>query len=166
MVLPSHMVEMAAYNEWQNEVVYELCAQLSDQERKQDRGMFFRSFHDTLDHILLIDDLICRYLEQGSPPEMKLQRQYDDFEALRAARVAFDAKLRRQAAAVTSAWLAEELVIWSERLHRQRRLPRGFLLTQMFNHQTHHRSQVTTHLYLLGIDYGSTDLPFNPKSML
>jgi hypothetical protein len=26
-----------------------------------------------------------------------------------------------------------------------------------------HRSQVTTHLHLMGVGYGSTDLPYNPE---
>jgi uncharacterized damage-inducible protein DinB len=34
----------------------------------------------------------------------------------------------------------------------------------MFNHQTHHRSQVTAMLRQMGIDYGNTDLPANPLS--
>ncbi|YAF94156.1 MAG: DinB family protein [Nodularia sp. CChRGM 3473] len=32
----------------------------------------------------------------------------------------------------------------------------------MFNHQTHHRSQITSELHKMGIDYGCTDLPYNP----
>jgi uncharacterized damage-inducible protein DinB len=164
MILPEYAGEMAAYNEWQNEVLYRLCADLDDGERKRDRGMFFRSIHDTLDHILLIDRLILRYLDDGAPPPMVLERQFDDFAALRAERVRFDAALRERATAMTAGWLSESLDIWSDRLGRRRQMPRGFMLTQMFNHQTHHRSQVTTHLHLAGVDYGSTDLPYNPKS--
>jgi uncharacterized damage-inducible protein DinB len=33
---------------------------------------------------------------------------------------------------------------------------------QMFNHQTHHRGQVTTLLKQTGIDPGITDLPWAP----
>jgi uncharacterized damage-inducible protein DinB len=32
------------------------------------------------------------------------------------------------------------------------------LLMHVFNHQTHHRGQVTTLLSQFGVDYGSTDL--------
>jgi DHA1 family bicyclomycin/chloramphenicol resistance-like MFS transporter len=34
----------------------------------------------------------------------------------------------------------------------------------MFNHATHHRSQATTALWAMGIDYGCTDIPFRPDS--
>ena len=33
---------------------------------------------------------------------------------------------------------------------------------QMFNHQTHHRGQITTLLSQEGMDYGVTDLPLMP----
>jgi len=47
---------------------------------------------------------------------------------------------------------------------RDRVHPRQFPLMQMFNHGTHHRSQVTSALHTMGIDYGSNDLPYNPLS--
>jgi len=31
-------------------------------------------------------------------------------------------------------------------------------VTHFFNHQTHHRGQITTLLAQLGIDYGATDM--------
>ena len=40
--------------------------------------------------------------------------------------------------------------------------PRWLCVTQMFNHQTHHRGQVTTLLRQAGIDPGVTDLPWAP----
>ncbi len=49
-------------------------------------------------------------------------------------------------------------------LDRVRRIPRGLWVTQMFNHQTHHRSQLTTGLHMMGLDYGRTDVPFRPDS--
>jgi uncharacterized damage-inducible protein DinB len=36
------------------------------------------------------------------------------------------------------------------------------LVAHVFNHQTHHRGQVTTLLSQMGHDIGSTDLPFMP----
>ncbi len=165
MILPDYAREMAAYNQWQNETLYDLCAGIGEAERTRDRGMFFRSIHDTLDHILLIDRLILRYVDDGNPPQdLSLDRVYDDFDELRTARQALDAELRARAESMTAEWLSEPMTFWSDRLGRERTLPRGFMITQMFNHQTHHRSQVTSQLHTLGIDYGNTDLPTNPKS--
>jgi uncharacterized damage-inducible protein DinB len=43
---------MAAYNAWMNERLYAACDQVPDDERKRDRGAFFKSIHGTLNHIL------------------------------------------------------------------------------------------------------------------
>jgi uncharacterized damage-inducible protein DinB len=45
---------------------------------------------------------------------------------------------------------------------RTRTLPTWVLVVHLFNHQTHHRGQLTTLLNQLGCDPGSTDLPFMP----
>ena len=39
---------------------------------------------------------------------------------------------------------------------------RWLLVAHLFNHQAHHRGQVTTLLAQRGLDVGSTDLPFMP----
>ena len=36
---------MARYNRWQNDVLFKLCDQIGDDERRRDRGMFFKSIH-------------------------------------------------------------------------------------------------------------------------
>jgi len=43
-----------------------------------------------------------------------------------------------------------------------RKLPRQLFLVQLFNHQTHHRSQITSELHKMGLDYGNTDVPYTP----
>jgi uncharacterized damage-inducible protein DinB len=68
---------------------------------------------------------------------------------------------------VGGAWLAgladEHDSAWLlEKANPGFRFTRASQLVQLFNHQTHHRSQATSELHKLGIDYGSTDLPYNP----
>ena len=43
---------MAEYNQWMNGKLYDGCARLSDEERKRDRGAFFKSIHGTLNHLV------------------------------------------------------------------------------------------------------------------
>ena len=45
----------AQYNKWANNRIYNCLKQLSDDERKKDRKAFFKSIHNTLNHILLAD---------------------------------------------------------------------------------------------------------------
>ncbi len=159
-------IEMARYNRWQNETLYGHCATLGEEALLRDEGLFFCSILATLDHILHVDRALVRYLHEGRPPEDfdPNQRVHEDFAALRAARESFDAGLEALFRDAPSGWLAEEFRFHSDRLGRERRLPRHFFVIQLFNHQTHHRSQVTSALHRLGIDYGATDLPMNPLS--
>ena len=52
MIAPEYCQLMARYNRWMNERLYALLAELSDAERKRDRGAFFGSMHGTLNHLL------------------------------------------------------------------------------------------------------------------
>ena len=45
----------ARYNQWMNEKLYAVCAEIDDGERKRDRGAFFKSIHGTLNHLLFGD---------------------------------------------------------------------------------------------------------------
>jgi uncharacterized damage-inducible protein DinB len=52
---------------------------------------------------------------------------------------------------------------WQSRLYGfTQTQPRWVLVTQMFNHQTHHRGQLHTLLTQLGVDVGPTDVPLSP----
>ena len=163
MILPDYVRHMALYNEWQNEQLFGICAELGEVELQRDRGLYFGSIHDTLDHILFIDRLILGYCREGKRPSVSRERQCQSFAELQRARKLWDSELLGWADEVTPEYLAEPIFIPPDRSGRDRQQPRGFMITQMFNHQTHHRSQVTSHLHSQGIDYGVTDLPFNPK---
>lgn len=159
-------VELSRYNRWQNEKLYEACAKLGDDVLERDLELFFGSIVATLDHILLVDHAIVDFLKSGEPPSgfEPLRRLHDDFASLRAAREAFDRDLEALFVDAPEGWLAEIIGFESEVVGGERRFPRAFMATQLFNHQTHHRSQVTSALHRLGVDYGNTDMPWNPIS--
>jgi uncharacterized damage-inducible protein DinB len=159
-------IEMALYNKWQNDKLFGLCDALSDQDRMQDRGLYFGSIHRTLDHILMVDRVLWHFTVHGEPPKDwdANKKLYDDYPTLRQERIAFDAALLDALRARSDAWLDETVAYHHPRLGRKRSHPRQFTLMQLFNHATHHRSQVTSTLHQMGIDYGSTDLPYNPLS--
>ena len=43
MITPDYVKMMASYNQWMNSRLYELCANLSEEELKRDRMAFFKS---------------------------------------------------------------------------------------------------------------------------
>jgi uncharacterized damage-inducible protein DinB len=154
----------ARYNRWMNAKVYDTAALLSDEERKRDRAAFFGSIHNVLNHLLVADRIWLGRLT-GRVPEPGFmadgiksldQELASDFAELRRQRDHTDAALDAWAATVTSEALAGNLRMfrkgqWSE-------IPAWWAVSQLFNHQTHHRGQITTLLFQAGHDPGVTDL--------
>lgn len=154
---------MADYNRWMNEKLYDACAKLSDDERKRQRGAYFDSIHGTLNHILWGDRIwLGRFNGKDYPSPPIREWLHGDFAALRAARINHDKEIGDWAAGVSEAWLREPMT-WKSSLYSVTRThPRWVFVTQMFNHQTHHRAQVATLLFQCDIDIGITDLPMLP----
>jgi len=154
---------MAAYNRWMNDRIYESLATLPDAERKKDRGAFFGSIHGTLNHLYFGDwAWMARFQDGDRPPYRIGEIIYDEFARLREARVDMDARIIAWAENLEPTWLSTPLTFRSVIDVRQRTLPAWVLVGHMFNHQTHHRGQLTTLMSQMGIDPGVTDLPWLP----
>lgn len=155
---------LAQYNRWINERLYELCSRLSDEERKRDVGAFFKSIHGTLNHLLLGDRVwLGRFLGEPFAVTSLAQELYSDFTQLRTERSKTDAKIVDWAGTLTEANLAGELSYISVINPRPCRYPLWFAVGHFFNHQTHHRGQLTTLLSQCGVDPGITDLIWLPE---
>ena len=162
---------LARYNRWFNVRLYAACEKLSDADRQSDRGAFFKSIHHTLQHIVWGDKMwLQRFASQGVPfnalPAALLQLPegasytadlFLDWDEMRAARGQIDAAIQ--------SWLADMPVSFITQTMRygntkgvQRAHPMWQALSHFFNHQTHHRGQVTTLLAQAGVDVGVTDL--------
>lgn len=160
---------LARYNQWMNRKLYNVCAQLDDSERKRDRGAFFKSIHGTFNHLLVGDSVwLGRFTRDaaagprdsaGQPFAITAlaQELHADFGQLTRERERIDTLLLAYANQLDEAQLTSEVryktiagdsqghVLW-------------WALGHLFNHQTHHRGQVTTLLSQAGLDVGSTDL--------
>jgi len=160
------------YNQAMNERLFAACAQLSVEQFNEDRGAFFGSVARTLNHILIADVYWLRRFACGETSTALLdadgelvritaldQLVYADLGALQQWRSKIDA----------------DIVACMERLEQEQadlsqimthRLADGSsteftwnkALCHWFNHQTHHRGQVTTLLTQMGTDVGLTDL--------
>ena len=159
-----YIVTMAQYNQWMNRKVYEVAANLSDNQRVADRGAFFKSVQATLGHLIWADKMwMSRFLNR---PEYVIERSTIDelsFADMKELRFEIDAEILQWAETVKETWLASDL-IWTSQMY-QKTFTRPVLLCvmQLFNHQTHHRGQVTTLLTQYGLDVGVTDLPLIPQ---
>ena len=161
MITPAYVRTMARYNSEMNRRLYAGAARLSDQQRKADRGLFWKSLHGTLNHLMWGDrQWMSRF--DGWPantvPNPQSPTLYEDFDALRAERIKADARIEDLAGRVDQAWLDADLVWWSGAAKAEMRRPKGPLMVHFFNHQTHHRGQAHAALTACGVDPGDTDL--------
>lgn len=156
---------LARYNRWMNEKIFDSAARLSDEERKRDRGAFFGSIHNVMNHILVADRIWLGRLA-GRVPEPGFigvdgiksldQEIAADFDALRRERDETDAAIASWAEGLSAEQLAGTFRV--VRKGQSRVIPVWWAATQLFNHQTHHRGQITTLLFQAGVDPGATDV--------
>lgn len=164
MDLVRYACAMASYNRWMNERVYEVCSTLSDEERKRDVGAFFKSIHGTLNHILLADRIwMGRFSGKAFQFKSLDQELYSDFSQLRTERRNEDDRIIAWVESLTAEDSARELSYTSAVAPQPRRYPLWFAVTHFFNHQTHHRGQVTNLISQRGLDPGVTDLIWLPE---
>jgi uncharacterized damage-inducible protein DinB len=166
---------LARYNQWFNSQLLDAAERLTDAERKQDRGAFFGSIHRTLNHLLVGDQIwLKRFRQCGldhgwqAPSLMDavldLPQQAtwntvlcEDWTALRSKRAQLDAAIAQWVADMPDGF-AQFTMRYANSKGVQRAHPAWQAMTHFFNHQTHHRGQVTTLLMQAGVDPGTTDL--------
>jgi uncharacterized damage-inducible protein DinB len=164
MMSPEWLGAAARYNRWMNDKLYGLAATLSDEARKRDCGAFFKSIHGTFNHLLLADRVwLARFTGVTAPdgfmaPGIRAldQELYADFDDLRRERARTDDELSAWISELTPERLAAPLVY--KRRGQKQEPPLWWTVAHLFNHQTHHRGQITTLFTQLGHDPGSTDL--------
>lgn len=161
---------LASYNSWMNTQLYVAAGRLPPVELTMDRGAFFRSIIGTLNHIVAGDiTWLKRFAAHpASHPALDTIRSwpapaaldiliYEDLAMLHQLRQQLDAIIEAWAANLTTPDLAHVLRYSNTKgVVAERHF--GSLVLHLFNHQTHHRGQVTTLLHQAGEDVGATDL--------
>jgi uncharacterized damage-inducible protein DinB len=171
MDLIAQFKTLGQYNSCLNRSIYDTCAALSDEERKRDLHAFFGSIHRTLNHLLLTDRMqLGRFIgakrtrsfdANGRAIEIRTldQELYSDFPTLRRERENTDAAIEAWTTTeITPEFLARDMIYDAMSAPGRFSVPMWIAVTHFFNHQTHHRGQVTTLLSQLGHDPGVADL--------
>ena len=156
-----HFSLMARFNQWVNRQLYDKVATLDDEAYRADTGIFFRTIHHTLNHLLVVDRLwIGRVTGSDRGISSLDQILFEDFTSLRAAREAEDRGLIALLDEMPDDRI-EALVRFST-IKRDRHFEARVrdLLSGMFNHQTHHRGQIYAVMQQRGMDLPDVDLPF------
>ncbi|RCX05794.1 DinB family protein [Marinomonas foliarum] len=170
MSVKDNMQLMASYNQWMNQAVYKAVGELNHSDLVEDKGAFFGSVIGTLNHNLVADIIwLKRFADHFSEfssldPVRTIQRPaaldtllFDNLSLLQSQRFDLDKLIIAMMTEATDEMLNSALVYKNMKgvEHSQKF---GFTLQHFFNHQTHHRGQITTLLSQMGVDVGVTDL--------
>ncbi len=151
---------LARFNAWVNRRLYEAVATLPEADYLRDRKLFFGSIHRTLDHILVIDRMWSGRMTGEDRGIRSLdQSLHGDFASLRAARVAEDARLVTLVDTLSDD-LERPITYRPMTAAKDATMQVGQMLMALFNHQTHHRGQVTAALSQDGVSYRDLDVPY------
>lgn len=158
MITSQYCTTMADYNSWMNAKLYALCAHISDVDRKKNQRAFFRSIHGTLNHILSCDLMFMASFTEDAAFAENEGDLHEHFDELSQHREVVDAEILQWSKAVLPGWLEAPSTYTHYEDGVARTVTQGFWVVHMFNHQIHHRGQITTLLTQMGHDIGSTDL--------
>ena len=143
----------ARYNGWANKRIYEACSPLSAAELAEDRKGFFKSILGTLNHILLADLIYKERLEKQPTRFTRLDEVlHTDFHDLRKAQFAQDDWYIDFAEHLEPAALEGTLSFDTVETGEYFSLPLRACLSNLFQHQIHHRGQTHHMLSHTGID--------------
>ena len=151
--LQDHFLTLARYHVWATRrLLDEHIALLMEADYRRDCGLFFKSIHGTLNHLLAGEGLLWqrRFIEGVSPAGLNLD---DEAETDRA-------RLAQRLKDVAQAWLPyiERLseADFGQPFHYATSkgepisAPFAATLAHVFNHATHHRGQITAALTAMG----------------
>ena len=157
----AHFGQLARYNVWATERLLRAVDALPEADYRRDLGLFFRSIHGTLNHLLVGEHLLWfRRFAEGVSPRLALDDEAETDRTRLAERL-------RQGAArwqpLIASWPAERFdgeLHYTTMRGQAVALPFAATLAHVFNHGTHHRGQITAALTALGQPCPELDLVY------
>ena len=151
MTARTHFATLARYHLWATQRLIEHVDRLSDHDYRRDAGLYFRSIHGTLNHLLVTDgEIWWRRFDEGVSPKLALDAELEaDRAALRDRLIAAAARWSGFVERLDAARLGGAIDYVTTRGERMS-LPFAATLAHVFNHGTHHRGQVTAAITAMG----------------
>ncbi len=157
----THFLTLARYNVWATHRLLEAVEKLSDEDYRRDVGLFFKSIHGTLNHMLVGEHMLWYpRFARGESPKLALDAEIEPVRE----------RLAQALKGGTGNWKplieswpteAYEGKLSYIRMNGQAMsLPFAGAFTHVFNHGTHHRGQITAALTMLGQPCPELDLVY------
>ena len=142
---------LARYNQWATQRLLGCVTVLSDDDYRKDVGLFFKSIHGTLNHLLVGEHLLWYpRFAQGVSPQLQLDMVAEPV------RERLDQALNGGAGnwlPLIESWPVEKFdgkLSYTTTQGVALCIPFATTLAHVFNHGTHHRGQITAALTAMG----------------
>ena len=145
-----YFTTLARYNVWATARLLDAAAAVPEDAYRRDVGLFFKSIHGTLNHLLVADNIWFPRFAEGRSPSMALNAELAPDRAQLAARLREGvARWAPLIGTFTAAqWQGPLDYVTTQGVPVS--LPFTPTLGHVINHGTHHRGQVTAALTALG----------------
>ena len=157
----AHFTTLARYNAWATARLLDAVAVVPEADYRRDVGLFFRSIHGTLNHLLVGEHQLwfVRFSE-GTSPRVALDAEIETDRARLATSLREGAARWAPLIAGFAAPRWDGTLNYTTMRGTAASLPFAATLTHVFNHGTHHRGQVTAALTALGQPCPELDLVY------
>ena len=147
----SYFASLARYNVWATQRLYEHVDALPEADYRRDAGLFFKSVHGTLNHLLVGEHHIWfRRFAEGISTRIDLNAEVEsDRQRLRDALVEGPARWQPLIESFDDERFASTLDYTTTKGVAQS-LPFASTLGHVFNHATHHRGQISAAITAMG----------------
>jgi uncharacterized damage-inducible protein DinB len=149
--MKDHFLVLARYNAWATRKLYAHVDALPEADYRRDAGLFFRSVHGTLNHLLVGEHrLWFRRFAEGISPKLKLDEEIEA-DRLRLRERLFEGAARWEP--LIAAWDDSHFggtLAYTSMQGVAMTLPFAATLAHVFNHGTHHRGQITAAITAMG----------------
>jgi len=167
-----HYRRYARYNAWINQSLLNASLSLPADDQMKDHQIFFQSITGSWNHILVGDllwlnrlavifPIIDDSIDKWPKPTQLNQILYTDLNELALVRQQLDELIIQWCDLLRESDSGDQLQYSNSQDEIQIK-PLPDILQHLFNHQTHHRGQITALLSQLGVDYGATDFILMP----
>jgi len=157
----AYFATLARYNVWATDRLLEALAGLPQADYRRDAGLFFRSIHGTLAHLLVAEhQLWYRRFAEGVSPVVALNADPVPERPALAAQLLQGARRWEPLISTLPPARFDGLLNYTTMRGQPASLPFAAALGHVFNHGTHHRGQVTAALTALGQPCPELDLVY------
>ncbi len=158
--MKDYFVEQADYQRWACAELFRSLDGLSEAQRRQDLGLFFKDIHKTVDHILVVTRnwhaRLAGEFDRVTGYDVLL---YEDWAALKEAVLAEFVELGRWLADRAPGWFGEEIE-YPGSGGQTRRVAVADGLVHIMTHAVHHRGQLSAACTRLGAPSPEMDFVF------